>query len=372
MAKQFVFKKKGLKMTALRIVFDAGSRLERDGRYGTMHLMEHLICKTFKDLYPTLSKLGIGWNAYTSSEQVCVYFAGLDKYLTSELKVELFKRLTGGLKVVTKSEFESERNVVCQEYMDDVFDSDSASTMNVLRKWFGEYLAIGKIEDIQKFTHKDMKDTYEKYFRKPARIVEVGRFKTKFFEEVEFKEVENVNIKKKFGLHRSEPLVNIASDDKTPVFAVSKKLVNAREYPYLSVGLDMLAYGLESPFYLELREKLGLTYYVQSAVHSYINRGIVIFKACTGSKRAEELISKMKELIVGAKPFLTQERFETIMSNMKIGREKADAVLYSNCGRYSTISKMKFPNNLDKITYDKVVEITMKYLSQMVVLTTKD
>lgn len=372
MAKQYVFKKKSLKMTTLRIVFDAGSRLELYGRYGTMHLMEHLICKTFKDLYPQLSKLGIGWNAYTSSEQVEVYFSGLDKYLTADLKEELFKRITGGLKSVTKNEFESERNVVCQEYMDCVFDSDYASTMNVLRRWFGEYLAIGKLEDIQKFTHKDMVEVYEKHFRKPARIVEVGREKTKFFETVGFKEVEKTNKHEHFRNHRNETFVNIASDDKTSVFGIAKKMVSAKDYPYLSVGLDMLTYGLESPFYIELREKLGLTYYVQSAIHSYINRGIVILKACTGSDRADELISKMKELVADAKSMLTEERFETIMSNLKISREKADAVLYSNCGRYSTISKMKFPNNLDKIDYGKVVEVTMKYLSGMVVLTAKD
>ncbi len=370
--KNYVFKKKSLKMTTLVIVFDAGSRLEQEGKYGTMHLMEHLICKTFKDMYPELTKLGISWNAFTSDEMVEVYFKGLDKYLTNELKEKLTRKIISGLDCVTKEEFETEKQVVIQEYADTMFSPESAIAINILRKWFGTYTPIGYYDDIQAFTYDDMLETYKKYFTKPAKITEIGRYKTTAFENFEYQDVTKIKEKVKFKKHKDAPLEEISSDDKVPVFAVSKKTVSKSDYPYLGIGLDMLAGGLESPFYVELREKLGLTYFVYTQVCGYIDHGIMLLEACTSNDRKDELIKKMKEVIENAGDFMTLERFDTVMSNIKINREKQDALLFNDHRRFSTISKLIFPNNLNKIKFEKVVEVTLDYLSKSVILTAND
>ena len=370
--KNYIFKKKSLKMTTLVIVFDAGARLEQQGKYGTMHLMEHLICKTFKDMYPELTKLGISWNAFTSDEMVEVYFKGLDKYLTNDLKEKLARRLVDGLSWVSEEEFETEKKVVCQEYADCMFSPESASTINIMRKWFGVYTPIGYLEDIQAFTYEDMLETYEKYFRKPVKITEIGRYKTEVFENFDYQEIEKTQNKVKFKKHNDMPLEEISSDDKIPVFAVSKKIVSKSDYPYLGVGLDMLTDGLESPFYKELREKLGLTYFVCTQINCYIDHGVMMIEACTGNDRKDELIEKMQELIATSEQFLSKERFNTIMSSVKIQRETQDALLFNSHNRFSTISKMLYPNNLNKIELDKVIKVTLEYLSKTVILTAND
>lgn len=370
--KNYVFKKKSLKMTTLVIVFDAGARLEEKGKYGTMHLMEHLICKTFKDMYPELTKLGISWNAFTSDEMVEVYFKGLDKYLTNDLKEKLARRLVDGLGWVSEEEFETEKKVVCQEYADCMFSPESASTINIMRKWFGVYTPIGYLEDIQAFTYEDMLETYEKYFRRPAKITEIGRVKTTAFEDFEYQDVTKLKDKVKFKNHKDMPLEEISSDDKIPVFAVSKKTVSKSDYTYLGIGLDMLTDGLDSPFYVELREKLGLTYFVYTQINGYIDHGVMMIEACTSNDRKDELIEKMKEVIESAESFMTPERFDTVMSSIRISREKQDALLFSDHNRFSTISKMLFPNNLNKIELDKVIKVTLEYLSKTVILTAND
>ena len=62
--------------------------------------------ETFKDEYQNLSRLNIEWNAVTSSERVMVYFYGMDKYFTPEIKQRIVKKLLGGIdKCVNEERF---------------------------------------------------------------------------------------------------------------------------------------------------------------------------------------------------------------------------------------------------------------------------
>ena len=45
----YIYEKKSLKMTGLYITFNRGGLYDAEGEYGTSHLMEHLLCKTFKE-----------------------------------------------------------------------------------------------------------------------------------------------------------------------------------------------------------------------------------------------------------------------------------------------------------------------------------
>lgn len=359
-------------MTSLHIIFDAGSRTEKNGQYGTMHLMEHIICKTFKDLYDRLSKLGITWNAFTDAECVTVYFEGLDKYLTPDLKEELYSRITGGIDGVSEEDFTNERNVVLQEYMDYVFDSNSASWLKVMRRWWGDYLTIGSKSDIINFSYEDMKNIYEERFSKAVRVVEVGRKSTGFFAEIEYRDIDKEENKYRFGKRKDVEDVEVASNDKTSVFLFSRKRVNIRDYPFLFIGVEMLTNGLESPYYTELREKLGLTYRVYGDILRNHRNGVMVINACTDTKNEEELKNRMQELVKQTETLLSEERYETIMSNIIISREKNDAILFQDPLPYTAIRKLKLPKSLKRLTYDKVVKTTLKYMNQMVIVTSND
>ena len=90
------FEKNTLKMSGLYIVYNAGSIYEKLGQTGTMHLMEHLICKSFDDMQDELTSRNVEYNAYTCEEIVVVHFTGLNTQLNSDLKTRLVKRLTNG------------------------------------------------------------------------------------------------------------------------------------------------------------------------------------------------------------------------------------------------------------------------------------
>jgi predicted Zn-dependent peptidase len=80
----YYYTKTSIKMTNLTIAYNLGGLFDQEGQKGISHLMEHLICKTFKDEYGDLNKYNIEWNAITGGDCVKIYFMGMDKYFTPE------------------------------------------------------------------------------------------------------------------------------------------------------------------------------------------------------------------------------------------------------------------------------------------------
>lgn len=66
----YYYTKSNIKMTNLTIVYNMGGLFDQEGQHGISHLMEHLVCKTFKDEYSELQKYNIDWNAITSGDYV--------------------------------------------------------------------------------------------------------------------------------------------------------------------------------------------------------------------------------------------------------------------------------------------------------------
>lgn len=366
--KNYVYKRDRLKMTSLSIVFDAGSNTEIEiERKGTMHLMEHLLCKTFIDLYPILHSNNIEWNAYTSEDKIEFWYSGLSDRFTSDMKIDLVKRLTGGLDCIGEEVFEQEKNVVIQEYRDCAFDGICACHMNILRKYWNNWQPVGNELSIRNFTYADMLETYNKYFRIPARIVEVGPEKTEELEGMcATTEVEHATFK--FGNYKDNELVKVDYSVKTPVYLLCKKQVTSSDYPYLYVGLKMLTADIHSPYYDELRVKNGFSYYVHCSILKNVNRGIVSISACGDTERADDLCHAFLDLADRTDKLLTKQRFKEIMSYLKATREKCKVLKYQNTEEYTNLTKLKMPSNLDKITFDKVRKVTIKYLSNIAVV----
>lgn len=60
------------------------------------------------------------------------------------------------------------------------------------------------------------------------------------------------------------------------------------------------------------------------------------------------------------------------MSNIRIGREKNDALLFQDPWRYTAIGNLKLPPSLERLTYDKVVKTTLKYMKHAVIVAPND
>lgn len=365
----YIYKKERLKMTSLAIVYDAGSELETDGHYGTMHLMEHLICKTFKDLYPMFSANGIDWNAHTSESKIVVWLEGLSSRFTSEIKIDILKRLCGGIECVNENEFDTEKTVVIQEYFDSIVDDMQTNYLNMMRRYWNDYCPIGKFEDIKSFDYQNMLDAYSQYFKYPTRIIEIGPEKTE--QLAEFCDPSNVkkfkHKKPLFGKYENE-LINENSHLKIPVYMLFPKTVTKKDYPLLRVGLSMLVDGIESPYYDEIRVKNGLSYYVIGNIEKNIEGGKMIICACTDVVNADNLLNKMSDLSMKTYDYLTDDRFDIVMNGMKVNREKENMLKYAYTNKYANLSKLKMPSDLDKIELADVRYIMSRYFADVKVI----
>ena len=132
-------------LSGFYVVYEGSTNLEKPGWYGISHLMEHLMCKNFDHLQEDFDKDGIDWNAYTSGNEIVFYLTGLEEKV-NKWKGE-FMDLLGQFNV-TKEDFENERKIVLEEYMDSFNSQTEVHMLNLSRKLFNDYDPIGLREDL--------------------------------------------------------------------------------------------------------------------------------------------------------------------------------------------------------------------------------
>ena len=355
----YYYTKTSIKMTNLTIAYNMGGLFDQEGQRGISHLMEHLVCETFKDEYPELAKYNVKWNACTSYDVVKVYFTGLDKYFTPEWKRRLVNKLTGGLKM-SKERFEAEKKIVLQEYMDCF--NEPANSENIIRQKFGFYSPIGKREDIEAFTYEDMQAYYEKHMCKPAKIVEVGPTKTDFSAIPMQEEYVVQPMKPKYKKDWKLPLEPTPENQKCDVSFLSKKAVNKADYPALAVAINMLVNGLESPMTHEIREVRHLTYGVSGGTIKFISYAYPTFGATTDKENKDNLVDAFKFFFDDIEKHLDKKRFEDMICKIEVDREYDKIFKYANVDKIINKGKIQIGNAYKKLTFEKVVEIAKKYL----------
>ena len=149
-------------LSGFYIIFEGSTNLETRGTYGISHLMEHLLCKNFEHLRNDFEREGIDWNAYTSTNEVVFFFTGLDKYIVNR-KMELVDLITDFN--ISKDQFENERKIILQEYNNTFSDQSECHMLNLGRKLFKSYGAIGLREDLESLKYMDCLNFFEKQFK---------------------------------------------------------------------------------------------------------------------------------------------------------------------------------------------------------------
>ena len=361
----YFFEKNNLKMSGLYLVYNAGSVYESDGQSGTMHLMEHLMCKSFDDMQDELTKRNVDWNAYTSEEIVVIHFTGLYSELNSDLKTRLVKRLTNG-NFTNESEFNKEKGIVLQEYYNYFNDIAFGSITNNLRKKFNTYSVIGNADDINNFTYTDALNIFEKFFKCPTNIIEVGRESTDF-SFVEYNAIEYSKKTIKYGNYNLPDEVVPESETNSVVISTAKKSISKKDYPYIKVLNRILVDGLNSPLYQELREKRGLIYSVMPYCMSCVNETIWAYMAMTTKDNADEVAKIMQDVLNNLDKYITDSRFADVINSSIIQMEINNIFRYEHPKALKTglPSAFKTKKQYEKLTLDKLIAVGKKYFSNI-------
>lgn len=361
----YFFEKNNLKMNGLYIVYNAGSMYEDDNRQGTMHLMEHLICKSFDDMQDELTKRNVTFNAYTDEEIVVVYFMGLNTELNADLKTRLVKRLTNG-SFADEFDFNKEKDIVLQEYYNYFNDLSFGHVANKLRRTHNFFSVIGNAEDITNYTYSDALEVFDRFFKKPTNIIEVGREATDF-SFVEYNDIEHTKKHLKYGKYKNTDEVVLESETNSVVVSLSKKPISKKDYPYMLILNQILSSGLNSPLYQELREKRGLIYAVMPYFSSCVNDSLLMYVAMTTKENATQVSAIMEEVLNNFGEFITEDRFNDVINKALIQMEINKIFQYKHpkALRKGLPTGFKTKKQIKSVTLEKVLEVGKKYFTNL-------
>jgi len=305
-------------LSGFYVVYEGSTNLEKKGWYGISHLMEHLMCKNFDHLQEDFDRDGIEWNAYTSSNEIVFYLTGLEDKV-NKWKGE-FMDLLGGFNV-KKAEFENERNIVLEEYMDSFNEQTQCHVLNLSRKLFGDFDPIGLKEDLENLKFMDCLNFFELQYAKPTKIINVSK---KDYKNPTLDFADRTIIKPiSYGNHNVPLELNNDWKDKTSI-AILSPVIN-EDFAYIHFINAMLSLGLKSPLYQEIREKT------------------------------------VEGVIKNPKKFLTKDRFNLVKDYYTVRMQKDEILRYKNVNQWINPEGWSVYDILDKITLKKVLEVYDKY-----------
>ncbi len=344
-------------LSGFYVVYEGSTNLEKKGWYGISHLMEHLMCKNFDHLQEDFDKDGIDWNAYTSSNEIVFYLTGLDEKV-NKWKGE-FMDLLGEFNV-TKEQFENERNIVLEEYMDSFNEQTASHQLNLSRKLFGDFDPIGLKKDLQNLKFMDCLNYYELQYAKPSKIINVSKNKKYNNQAIDF--VDRQIVKNlEFGNHNVPLELGNEFKDKTSIVILSP--VIEEDFAYVHFINAMLSLGLKSPLYQEIREKRGLVYYVHCYQSRMNQQGISTIATQTSNRNYNQVIDSVETIIKNPGKYLTKDRFNLVKDYYKVRQQKDEILRYKNVNQWINPEGWSVYDILDEVNIKKVREVYDKYFN---------
>lgn len=358
MNKNILNLKSPTELSGFYIVYKGSVLNEKEGIRGLSHLGEHLFCKAFDHLLEELDANGINWNAYTADDVVVFYFTGLEKRLVKyrDVIVDLMSNF-----VVSEEQFINEKKIVIEEYKDSFNDQVYHHAANLERKRFNDYNPIGELGDLQSMTYQDCLDFFKVQYAHPSMIINVSK-DFEYDTDIEFTEPTsklNVPIKvvdNKNYIHQKSNDFK----DKTSVIYMSDVVIE--DFAAVQFLSSMIGYGLKSPLYYELREKLGLVYYVRCTLDKKNDvSGYININAITSNENVDLLMKTLDGILANPESFLTQERFENIRDMYYIKYKKMAINRYNNISDFLSPDEWNVEYILGSITLDELKLVYDKY-----------
>mgnify|MGYP003630441778 CR=1 FL=1 len=343
-------------LSGFYVVYKGSTNLEKKGIYGISHLLEHLVCKSLDPYQDEMDMLGITQNAYTSGNEVVFHMKGLDESISKwrNRYVELLGQFE-----VTKEEFENERNIVLQEYMDSFNDQAHNHMLNLDRKRFNNFNPIGLKEDLENLKWMDCLNYFETQYTKPSSIINVSK-NIEFGTDIEFKTPKQDKI---YKMGDYPTTLQRDNEYKGKVSLIMTSDLIGEDFNKINFVNSMLSSGLQSPFYQEIREKKGLVYYVGSSLSRMNTQGVNTIYTMSSADNINKITDIIDTIFKNPKKFLTKERFDIVKKSIIINKKKQDINRYSNVSKYISPDGWSVFDIADTITYEEVLQLAKKYFT---------
>ncbi len=366
--------------------FNVGTRDENKYNNGISHFIEHMVFKGTKNrsarkISEEIESYGGYLNAYTTKEQTCFYSKGLKNNFERTFNViadivqnPLFKPM----------DIKKETNVVIDE-LNDVNDNPEELVFDKFEEILFDgnslsYPVLGRIETIKNFSDDNLHKFYlENYGLDNLLIACAGaidhndliRLIEKYFNT---NRNSSKNKRKFFKTYQVNELV--ISKDIQQVHCIIGRTsfgLKDKQRAQLNILSNLLGDGSSSRLFQSIREKLGITYQINSFLNFYYDVSSFGIYFSTNEKNLIKVLEAISKEIKKIKNDGIKEKElnrvkEYTKGNMLLGLESTNnrmtrlANSLLNFKRIISIDELK--KEIDEITTDEINELSNKLLNE--------
>lgn len=381
----------GTKVVTAYILFSVGSRHETKKTNGISHFLEHLFFKgtekrpTTLALSRELDGVGADFNAFTSKDYTG-YYVKLDSRHTT-LALDILEDLLFH-PLFEAEEIERERGVIVEEI--NMYEDNPMSIADELSEQllFGKdhplgYRITGPIENIKRVTRKEILDYRTEHYHPGSMVIVLTG-------DVPKNAMTQLN--KMFGSaeHPKKPLrkpKKFVFTQKQPRIQIEKK---STAQAHLSLAFPGPAYrskdelpakllstilggSMSSRLFINIRERMGLCYYIGSTVSPYEDQGAFAVFAGFDRTRIQDAITAIVDEIRSIRDNgVTDEELaqakEYIRGKMSIRMEDSENVAGFWARQFLHAKELRSQEQmsqaLEKITAKDLKKFAQKYLKQ--------
>jgi len=324
---------------------------------GISHFVEHMIFKgspkfpNYLDISKTFDSNGISFNAFTSKDTTSYHY----KFLSTKENLDIICKITSDMimnPLMREKEINTERNVIIQEYNDDLDDIDDYIDDKIEECLLeGHPLGrsiIGTLKTINDINRKELVDYHQKYYKHDNLVISFsGKQNSNFLPLIQSyfggsKEYKSIDLNEQ-GVTEIIPF-----DDKHPNYEIDCFPKDLKQdyihiifktkgyYDPMRINykllINILGGNMSSRLFVEIREKLGLVYSISCDTSTYEELGYFDIYAQTETKDTLKCIEAIFKELVKIKEHLISET--ELKENKKnycdIYKTKFDDIEYEN------------------------------------------
>jgi len=292
-------------ITHCGFLWNAGSRDEPEHKEGLAHFIEHLLFKetekrSTSQILNRLELVGADLNAYTTKEYTCIHASFLNQHL--ERTIDLFEDILFH-STFPQGEMDKERGVILDEiasYLDQPDEAIQDDFESLLFKAhpMGNNI-LGTTDTVKGFTGGDIRsfihqtnNTHEMVFAvfgdyDLKRIIKLGE---KYFGGIVVNNIPKNRVKPAVNTGSYQTLARPISQTHCVIGTQAYASSHHNRYGLLLLNNLLGGMGMSSRLNMELREKHGIAYTIESNYTSFTDTGIFSVYFGTDDEKAEKAI----------------------------------------------------------------------------------
>lgn len=288
------------------IIINTGSRDEPENKAGLAHFIEHLIFKRTKkrstnQILNRLESVGADLNAYTTKEYTCVHASFLNPYLDRTL--DLFNDIMFH-STFPEEEMDKEKSVILDEissYLDQPEEAinDDFEDMLFAGHALGNNI-LGTTESVQNFTREDVINFRKANYRTGEIVVAVlGNYTlnsvvnkgSKHFAEVEENNPGKARAKPGIVPQSNTTIYKPITQAHCILGTQAYSTHQSQKVPLMLLNNYFGGNGMSSVLNLQIREKYGIAYTIESNFSPLSDTGIFSIYFGTDKEKQNKALS---------------------------------------------------------------------------------